>query len=93
MCTDKWIDQESAIHTHTNTHNGILLSHKKCRNNAICRNMDGPRDYHTKWSKPDKKYKYHMISLMWILKNKWYKGTYSQNRNRLTDFKKYVYGY
>ena len=21
---------------------------------AICRNMDGPRDYHTKWSKPDR---------------------------------------
>ena len=21
------------------------------RNNAVCSNMDGPRDYHTKWSK------------------------------------------
>ena len=27
---------------------------KKEWNNAICNNMDGPRDYHTKWSKPDK---------------------------------------
>ena len=27
-------------------YNGILLGHKK--NNAICSNMDGPRDYHTK---------------------------------------------
>ena len=25
--------------------------------------MDGPRDYHTKWSKPDKD-KYHMILLI-----------------------------
>ena len=25
---------------------------KKERNNAICSNMDGPRDYHTKGSKP-----------------------------------------
>ena len=33
--------------------NGILLSHKKEWNNAICSNMDGPRDYHTKWSKSD----------------------------------------
>ena len=41
-------------HTHTHTHNGILLSHKKEWNNAICSNMDGPRDYHTKWSKSDK---------------------------------------
>ena len=29
-------------------HNGILLNHKKERNNAICSNLDGPRDYHTK---------------------------------------------
>ena len=30
---------------------GILLSHKKEWNNAICSNMDGSRDYHTKWNK------------------------------------------
>ena len=35
-------------------YNGILLSHEKERNNAICSNMDEPRDYHTKWSKPDR---------------------------------------
>ena len=40
-------------HTHTHTHNGILLSHKHW-NNAIFSNMDGPRDDHTKWSKPEK---------------------------------------
>ena len=28
-------------------HNGILLSHKKEGNNAICSNMDGPRDCYT----------------------------------------------
>ena len=28
-------------------HNGILLSHEKEQNNAICSNMDGPRDCHT----------------------------------------------
>ena len=44
-------------------HNGILLSHKKVWNNAICSNMDGPRDYQIKWSKSDKD-KYHMISLI-----------------------------
>jgi len=26
---------------------GILLSHKKEQNNAICSNMNGPRDCHT----------------------------------------------
>ena len=30
--------------------------------NAICNNMEGPRDYHTKWSKSEKD-KYHMIPL------------------------------
>ena len=35
-------------------YNGILLSHKKEWNDAICSNMDGPRDYHTKWSKSER---------------------------------------
>ena len=41
---------------------------KKQWNNAICSNMDGPRDYRTKWSQKEK-HKYHMISLnMWNIK-------------------------
>ena len=60
-----WMDKEVVVHTHTDTqtHNGILLSHKKEWNNAICSNVDGPRDYHTNFSKSDKD-KYHMISLI-----------------------------
>ena len=47
----------------------ILLRHKKEWNNAICSNMDGPRDDHTKWSQTEED-KYHMISLICgILKN------------------------
>ena len=46
--------------------------------------MDGPRDYHTKWSKPDKD-KYHVISLIHGILKKWYKWTYIQNRNRFSD--------
>ena len=34
--------------------NGMFLSHKKEGNNAICSNMDGPRDCHTESSKSDK---------------------------------------
>ena len=34
-------------------YNGMLPSHKKERNNALCSNMDGGRDYHTKCSKSD----------------------------------------
>lgn len=29
----------------------------------ICNNMDGPTNYHTQWSKPEKDI-YHMVSLM-----------------------------
>ena len=45
--TDEWIKKDM-VHIY----NGILLSHKKW--NAICSNMDGPRDYHTKWSKSER---------------------------------------
>ena len=41
------MDKEDVVHIY----NGILLSHKKEWNNAICSNMDGPRDYHTNWIK------------------------------------------
>ena len=36
-------------------YNGILLSHKKEQNNAICSNMDATRGYHTKWTKSEEK--------------------------------------
>ena len=35
-------------------YNGLLLRHEKEQNTAICSNMDGPRDYHTKWHKSDR---------------------------------------
>ena len=49
--------------------NGILLSHKKEWNNAICSSMDGPRDYHTKWSKSERERQItYDITYMWNLK-------------------------
>ena len=47
--------------------------------------MDGPRDYHTKWSKLDSERQIsYDIAFMWSLKIKRYKWTYLQNRKRLT---------
>ena len=46
MSIDTGVDKEGVVHIYS----GILLSHKKEWNNAICSNMDGPTDYHTKWS-------------------------------------------
>ena len=74
------MDKEVVVHVY----NRIVLSHKKW-NNAICRNMDGPRDCHTEWSKPDRERQIsYVTTYRWNIKTdtKW---TYSWNRNRLTD--------
>ena len=44
MSINRGMDKEAVVHIYS----GILLSHKKEGNNAICSNMDRPRDYHTK---------------------------------------------
>ena len=81
MSIDRWMDKEDVVHIC----NGISLIHKKEQNNAICSNMDGPRDDHTEWSKSDRERQIsYDIAYMWNLK-KWYKWTYLQNRNRVTD--------
>ena len=49
MSIDRWMDKEDVAYTYS----GILLSHKKEWNNAIC-SMDGLRDYYTKQSKSDR---------------------------------------
>ena len=54
------------IYTHID--NGILLGHQKW-NDTIPSNMDGPRDYHTKWSKGDRERQIPCdITYMWNLK-------------------------
>ena len=47
MSIHRWIDKEDVVYLY----NGILHSHKKEWNHTIGSNMDGPTDYHTKWSK------------------------------------------
>ena len=60
------MDKENVLYVH----NGILLSHKKELNNAICSNVDGPRDDQTKWSKSDRiRQMPYGITYMWNLKN------------------------
>ena len=56
------------IYIYIYIYNGILLSHKKEQNNAICSNMDRPRDYHTMWSKSERKQQIpYDITYMWNL--------------------------
>ena len=42
-------------------YNGILINRKKEWNWDICRDVDGPRIYHTKWNKL-KENKYHIVT-------------------------------
>ena len=61
--------QKKRCDTYIYTENGIVLSHRKQQNNAICSNMDGPRDYHTKWSKSKRERQIpYDITHMWNLK-------------------------
>ena len=54
------MNKEDILHIH----NGIVLSHKKEQNIAICSNMDGPRDYHISEISQKDEDKYHTISLI-----------------------------
>ena len=47
MSMSRGMDKENEVHIYK----GILLSHKKEQNNAVCSNMDGPRG--SKCSKSD----------------------------------------
>ena len=83
MSTDREMDKEDVVHIY----NGILLSHKREGNNAICSNTDGFRDYHTKLSKSDRK-----ISIIWYHLHMEFNLKRDTNEliyktNRLTAFK------
>ena len=77
---DRWMDKEEVVHIC----NGILLNHKKEWNNAFAATwMDLEIIILSEVSQTEKN-KYHDITYTWKLK-KWYKLTYLQKRNRLTD--------
>ena len=68
---DRWMDKEEWNTT----------QHKKERNNAICSNMDGPRDYHTKWSKSDRERQIpYDITYMWNLKKMIQMNLYTKHK-------------
>ena len=78
------MDKEDVVHIY----NGILLSHKKEQNWVICRDVDGPKDCHTEWSKPEKENQISYINTyMWNLE-KWYRWTCLQSMNREADVEK-----
>ena len=60
MSIDRWRDKEDVVHVY----NGILLSHKKEGNNATRGNMDGPRDYYTKWKNSERQISYDITYML-----------------------------
>ena len=53
MFINRGMDKEEVAHIYS----GIFLNQKKDSNNTICSNMDGPRDYRTKYNKSDRQRK------------------------------------
>ena len=75
-----WVDKENMVHIY----NGILFSHKKEWNNAICSSMDTTRDFIQ--SEVSQTEKGEIIWYHLCVESKiWQKWTYLWNRNRLTD--------
>ena len=65
-------------------HNGIWLSHKKEQTWVICRDVDGPQVCHPGWSKWETEKQILYINT-YMHREKWYKRTYLQGRNRNAD--------
>ena len=72
--TDEWIKKMWYIHTME------YYSAIRKWNNAICSNMDGPRDYHSKWlcKRKTNTIWYHL----YVESKIWHKWAYLWNRNR-----------
>ena len=82
------MDKKDVVHTYK----GILLSHKGEWNNAICSNLDGPRNYHTKWSKSDRERQMsYEITNMWNVTKSDTKELTKQKQTQ--RFWNQIYGY
>ena len=77
---NRGMDKEDGVYAYTHTRWNTTQTLKKW-NHAICSSMEGPGDWHIKWSKTERQR--HLscdITHLWNLK-----GTYQGKRNRLTD--------
>ena len=63
----EWI-RRCCVYSHTHTHNGLLLNHKKEWIVAICSNMGGLEDHYAKWN-VRKKQKLYDVTYVWNLKS------------------------
>ena len=78
---------EDVVHIH----NGMLLSHRKEWNNAICRGVDGPRDDQTEVSQNEKDKHQYDITCMWSLKYDTYELIYKTATHLQTEKRQVPY--
>ena len=71
--------------------NGILFSYKEW-NNAICRNMEGCRDYCIKWGNSDND-KYHMMLLICEILKKMIQMNLFTKQKETHRHRGQIYGY
>ena len=66
----------------------VEVAYRKEWNNAVCSNMDGPRDDYTKWSKSGKERQTsYNITFMWNLKYDTYELIYKTDTDSQTENK------
>ena len=78
--TDEWIKKIWYIYTM-----GYYSGIKKEWNWVICRDLGGPRDFHTEWSKSEREKQMSYINTYRWNVEKWYRWSGLQGRNRDTD--------
>ena len=78
MSINRWDDWANLVHIW----NRLLLNHNKEWNYAICSNMDGTRNSHTKGSKSERE-RHSMWYCLYVESKIWQKWTCLQNINRL----------
>ena len=75
MSINRWMAKDVVY-----IYNGILFSHKKEQNFAICNNMDGLGRHYAKWNKSDRERQIpNDITYRWNLKQT------KQNKKKKTD--------
>jgi len=89
MSIKRGMDKEEVGHVYK----GILFSHKKGWNNATCSSVDGPRHYHTKWSKTEKDKHRMVLCICWFLKIKRDTNKLTYKTKQTKKHGKQIYGY
>ena len=75
MSINRCTDKEDVAHIY----NGMLFSHKKEQNTAICSNMEATRDYHTKWKHLRKRKTNATWQYFYVDSEIWHKWTHLWN--------------